>query len=83
MTASDEKKLLLQELGSKQEELLNMRKHLEEQESKSKADIKVLVKEVKFLRKSQAELKELMNKTLKEKSELEVVCLKFPLQLTG
>ncbi|CAD5189994.1 unnamed protein product [Musa acuminata subsp. malaccensis] len=71
MTASDEKKLLLQELGSKQEELLNMRKHLEEQESKSKADIKVLVKEVKFLRKSQAELKELMNQTLKEKSELE------------
>ncbi|URE40496.1 PX [Musa troglodytarum] len=71
MTASDEKEVLLQELGSKQEELLNMRKHLGEQESKSKADIKVLVKEVKFLRKSQAELKELLNQTLKEKSELE------------
>ncbi|RRT43863.1 hypothetical protein B296_00056130 [Ensete ventricosum] len=71
MTASDEKDVLLQELGSKQEELLNMRKHLEEQESKSKVDIKVLVKEVKFLRKSQAELKELLNQTLKEKSELE------------
>ncbi|CAL9071113.1 unnamed protein product [Musa textilis] len=71
MTASDEKEVLLQELGSKQEELLNMRKHLEEQESKSKADIKVLIKEVKFLRKSQTELEELLNQTLKEKSELE------------
>ncbi|CAL9074837.1 unnamed protein product [Musa textilis] len=71
MTASDEKEVWLQELGSKQEELLNMRKHLEEQESRSKADIKVLVKEVKFLRKSQTELKELLNQTLKEKSELE------------
>ncbi|WOL13542.1 hypothetical protein Cni_G22312 [Canna indica] len=71
--ASDEKELLMQQLGNKQDELENMRKRLEEVELKSKADIKVLIKEVKFLRKSQAELKEMLNQSLKEKAELEGV----------
>lgn len=73
--AKEEKDCLQQELYSKQEEFVKMQKHLEELELKSKADIKVLVKEVKFLRKSQAELKEMLNQSVKEKTELEVSLL--------
>ncbi|XP_010928331.1 PX domain-containing protein EREL1 isoform X1 [Elaeis guineensis] len=76
ITASGEKELLLRELDTKQEELEIMQKRLEELEMKSKADIKVLVKEVKFLRSSQAELRELLNQSLKEKTELERVAHK-------
>ncbi|XP_010913328.1 PX domain-containing protein EREL1 isoform X3 [Elaeis guineensis] len=72
-TAHGEKELLLQELDAKQEVLGTMQKHLEELEKKSKADIKVLVKEVKFLRSSQVELKEMLNQSLREKTELERV----------
>nr|XP_009385143.1 PREDICTED: uncharacterized protein LOC103972507 isoform X1 [Musa acuminata subsp. malaccensis] len=72
-TASDETELLLQEVHCKEEELQNMQKCLAELEMKSKADIKVLVKEVKSLRKSQAELREVLNQSLKEKTDLEVV----------
>ncbi|XP_042468738.1 PX domain-containing protein EREL1-like isoform X1 [Zingiber officinale] len=74
--AKEEKDCLQQELDSKQEELVNMQKSLEELELKSKADIKVLVKEVKFLRKSQAELKEILNQSVREKTELEGVLRK-------
>lgn len=73
-TASDETELLLHEVHCKEEELQNMQKCLAELEMKSKADIKVLVKEVKSLRKSQAELREVLNQSLKEKTDLEVVC---------
>ncbi|KAG6502989.1 hypothetical protein ZIOFF_035278 [Zingiber officinale] len=73
--AKEEKDCLQQELDNKQEELVNMQKRLEELELKSKANIKVLVKEVKFLRKSQAELKEMLNQSVKEKTELEVSLL--------
>ncbi|XP_008788832.2 PX domain-containing protein EREL1-like isoform X3 [Phoenix dactylifera] len=75
-TASGEKELLLRELDTKQEELEIMQKRLEELEMKSKVDIKVLVKEVKFLRSSQAELREMLNQSLKEKTELERVARK-------
>ncbi|OAY62878.1 hypothetical protein ACMD2_17211 [Ananas comosus] len=72
-TASGEKEMLLQELDNKQEEIKSLQKHLEEVEMKSKADVKVLVKEVKSLRNSQAELKQVLNRNLKEKTDLERV----------
>lgn len=71
--ASGENDLLLQELDSKQEQIDKLQRHIAGVEMKSKADIKVLVKEVKFLRGSQAELKEMLNQSIKEKTELERV----------
>lgn len=76
-TASGEKEMLLQELDNKQEEIKSLQKHLEEVEMKSKADVKVLVKEVKSLRNSQAELKQVLNRNLKEKTDLEVCAKNF------
>ncbi|KAF3329553.1 Sorting nexin-4 [Carex littledalei] len=70
-SASDEKELLVQDLESKQEELNIVRRHLEEVEKKSKSDIKVLVKEVRTLRSSQAELKKMTNRYSEEKTELQ------------
>lgn len=69
-----EKDIMPQELDPYKEQLENLSKRYEELEAKSKADIKVLVKEVKFLRSSQKELKYELSKSLKEKSEAEVVC---------
>ncbi|XP_074557227.1 PX domain-containing protein EREL1-like, partial [Curcuma longa] len=74
--ANEEKQSLQQGLDSNQEKIDDMRKLMEERELKSKADIKVLVKEVKVLRKSQAELKDMLNQSLKEKTELEGIVLK-------
>lgn len=71
-SASGEKELLVQELESKTEELNIVKRHLEEVEKKSKSDIKVLVKEVKSLRSSQAELKKIANQYSEEKTELQV-----------
>lgn len=62
------------QLDSSKEQLENLSKRYEELEAKSKADIKVLVKEVKSLRSSQTELKHELSKSLKEKSEAEVIC---------
>ena len=62
------------QLDSSKEQLENLSKRYEELEAKSKADIKVLVKEVKSLRSSQTELKHELGKSLKEKSEAEVIC---------
>ncbi|CAA6670487.1 unnamed protein product [Spirodela intermedia] len=58
-------------LRRKKEQVTNLQRRLEEVEMKSKSDIKVLVKEVKSLRKSQVELTEKLNKSIKEKTELE------------
>lgn len=69
--ARDEKEVLCQELSTKQEQIVNLERHLEHLEKKSKADIKLLVKEVKFLRNSQAELKEMLDLSTKEKDDLE------------
>ncbi|OMO90808.1 hypothetical protein COLO4_18872 [Corchorus olitorius] len=63
---------MLQELNATKEQLKNMSRQYEELEAKSKADIKVLVKEVKSLRKSQKELKQEVAQSLSEKSEAEV-----------
>lgn len=66
-----EKELLLHELDNKTEQLKKLQMHQEEFEIKSKSDIRALVKEVKSLRTSQAELKEAFSDLEKEKNSLE------------
>lgn len=56
----------------KTEQVKALQKHFEELEIKSKSDVRLLIKEVKFLRSSQAELKEVLSHSLKEKTELDV-----------
>lgn len=67
-----ESKTLLDELDFAREQLADLHKHHEELEVKSKADVKLLVKEVKSLRSSQSELKQDLTRVMKEKLELEV-----------
>ncbi|KAF5748170.1 phox domain-containing family protein [Tripterygium wilfordii] len=67
----DENFELLDDLNATKEQLEKLSKQYEELEAKSKADIKVLVKEVKSLRRSQTELKQELSQSLKEKSEVE------------
>ncbi|XP_021275531.1 PX domain-containing protein EREL1 isoform X2 [Herrania umbratica] len=69
---NEEKDAMLQELNATKEQLKNISRQYEELEAKSKADIKLLVKEVKSLRKSQKELKQEAGQSLSEKSEAEV-----------
>ncbi|XP_034695390.1 PX domain-containing protein EREX-like [Vitis riparia] len=71
-----ENEMLLQELDVAREQFENLQKHQEESEAKSKADIKLLVKEVKSLRGSQSELKQELSKLMKEKIEVERVLQK-------
>ncbi|OVA13728.1 Phox homologous domain [Macleaya cordata] len=75
-SAVREKEWLVQELDSTKQKLVNLQKFHEELLLKSKADTKVLVKEVKSLRNSQTELKQELGQSLKEKSELERVLQK-------
>lgn len=63
----------MRELGSSKEQLEILSKQYEELEARSKADRKVLVKEVKSLRSSQAKLEHELSKSLTEKSEAEVI----------
>ncbi|XP_038692344.1 PX domain-containing protein EREX-like isoform X2 [Tripterygium wilfordii] len=65
--------MLLQELGVAREQLEKLHEVHEELEVKSKADLKVLVKEVKSLRISQSELKQELSRLMKEKLELEKI----------
>lgn len=75
--AAEEKDAMLQELNATKEQLNSISKRYEELELKSKADIKVLVKEVKSLRKSQKELKQEAGQSLSEKAEAEVTLCTF------
>lgn len=68
-----ENDMLLQELDASRLQLENLQKYHEEFEAKSKTDVKLLVKEVKFLRNSQSELKQELSRLLKEKLEVEVM----------
>lgn len=68
-----ENDMLLQELDASRLQLENLQKYHEEFEVKSKTDVKLLVKEVKFLRNSQSELKQELSRLLKEKLEVEVM----------
>ncbi|RDY14290.1 PX domain-containing protein EREL1, partial [Mucuna pruriens] len=67
--------VLLQNLDATKEQLEILSKQYGELEAKSKADVKVLVKEVKSLRNSQTKLKKELNESLKEKSETEKLLL--------
>uniref|UniRef100_A0A7N0R8E4 PX domain-containing protein n=1 Tax=Kalanchoe fedtschenkoi TaxID=63787 RepID=A0A7N0R8E4_KALFE len=66
---AEEKDALSQELGTTKEQLKSLQKHYEELELKSKADIKVLVKEVKLLRSSQRQLKDELSQSDQEKAD--------------
>nr|XP_025888148.1 PX domain-containing protein EREL2 isoform X2 [Solanum lycopersicum] len=69
--ASQEKDTVLQELDATKQKLNELQKQHQELEVKSKADVKVLIKEVKSLRGSQADLKKQLNHSLEEKLEAE------------
>ncbi|KAL3736813.1 hypothetical protein ACJRO7_025702 [Eucalyptus globulus] len=66
-----ERDLFLNELDVAREHLSKLHKRNEELEAKSKADVKLLVKEVKSLRSSQSELKQELGRLMKEKIEVE------------
>ncbi|CAN4076907.1 unnamed protein product [Withania somnifera] len=74
--ASQEKDRVLQELDATKRKLDELRKQHEELEVKSKADVKVLIKEVRSLRGTQADLKKQLNHSLEKKWEAERVCEK-------
>ncbi|KAL4386465.1 hypothetical protein GQ457_09G008170 [Hibiscus cannabinus] len=75
-TMMEERKMLIQELDVARKQLADLKKIHEELEVKSKADVKLLVKEVKSLRSSQSELKQELSRVMKEKLELERVTQK-------
>ncbi|CAK7356947.1 unnamed protein product [Dovyalis caffra] len=64
-------KMLLEQLDVARKELEDLHKDHEELQVKSKADVKLLVKEVKSLRTSQMELKHELSRLMKEKLEVE------------
>lgn len=63
----------MEELDATRKQLEILSKQYEELQAKSKEDIRFLAKEFKSLQKSQAELKDKLGQSLKEKSEVEVV----------
>lgn len=64
-------KMLLQQLDVARKDFEDLHKDHEELQVKSKADLKLLVKEVKSLRNSQRELKQELSRLMKEKLEVE------------
>ncbi|WCJ40524.1 Phox (PX) domain-containing protein [Euphorbia peplus] len=66
-----ENEMLLRQLDVAREDFDNLQKHHQELELKSKADVKLLVKEVKSLRSSESDLKQELSRLLKEKLEVE------------
>ncbi|XP_010487435.1 PREDICTED: cingulin [Camelina sativa] len=66
-----ENQMLLQQINDLREEFENFHIEHEELEVKSKAELKVLVKEVKSLRTIQSELRQELSRTMKEKLEME------------
>ncbi|KAI6689921.1 hypothetical protein NL676_026749 [Syzygium grande] len=71
LSVIQERDLLLNELDVAREHLGKLHQHNEELEAKSKADVKLLVKEVKSLRSSQSELKQELGRLMREKIEVE------------
>ncbi|KAE8696125.1 signal recognition particle 54 kDa protein 2-like [Hibiscus syriacus] len=76
LSMMEETKMLMQELDVARKQLADLQKHHEELEVKSKADVKLLVKEVKSLLSSQSDLKQELSHVVKEKLELERVVQK-------
>ncbi|XP_009783198.1 PX domain-containing protein EREL2 [Nicotiana tabacum] len=66
-----ENERLYEELSAAQQQINSLRKHHLESDSKSKADVKLLIKEIKSLRTSQTEQKQELCKLAKEKAEVE------------
>ncbi|XP_010447433.1 PREDICTED: uncharacterized protein LOC104730058 isoform X1 [Camelina sativa] len=66
-----ERHVFSKELDAKKQQLEDLSKRYEELEAKSKADIKVLVKEVKSLRRSHVELEKELTQSLTDKTEAE------------
>lgn len=64
-------KNMMQELDATKQQLVELKKQHRELEANSKADIKLLVKEIKSLRSSQAEYKQQLSEATKEKFEAE------------
>ncbi|CAH8354928.1 unnamed protein product [Eruca vesicaria subsp. sativa] len=67
----EENQMLLQQLDDLTDKFENLYKEHEELEVKSKAELKVLIKEVKSLRTTQSELRVELSHTIKEKLEME------------
>ncbi|XP_016477209.1 PX domain-containing protein EREL2 isoform X2 [Nicotiana tabacum] len=66
-----ENERMYEELNAAQQQINSLRKHHLESESKSKADVKLLIKEIKSLRTSLTEQKQELCKLAKEKAEVE------------
>ncbi|OIW09064.1 hypothetical protein TanjilG_16291 [Lupinus angustifolius] len=66
-----EKQMLQHELDAAREKLEHLQKNHDEFETKSKMDMKLLIKEVKTLRSSQLELKQQLDELMKEKLDVE------------
>lgn len=81
MSILEENKILLQELDASREQLEYLQKQYEEFVMKSKADVDLFVKEIKFLRGTQSDLKQECSQMMKEKSELEVDFFLSPCRL--
>ncbi|KAF8110900.1 hypothetical protein N665_0078s0090 [Sinapis alba] len=66
-----ERNVLSKELDARKQQLEDLSRRYDELEAKSKADIKVLVKEVKSLRRSHVELEKELTQSLTDKTEAE------------
>uniref|UniRef100_A0A1J3GFJ5 PX domain-containing protein n=1 Tax=Noccaea caerulescens TaxID=107243 RepID=A0A1J3GFJ5_NOCCA len=66
-----ERYVLSKELDARKQQLEDLSRRYEELEAKSKADVKILVKEVKSLRRSHVELEKELTQSLTDKSEAE------------
>ncbi|CAN6918730.1 unnamed protein product [Brassica oleracea] len=66
-----ERNVLSKELNARKQQLEDLSRRYDELEAKSKADIKVLVKEVKSLRRSHVELEKELTQSLTDKTEAE------------
>ncbi|VVB10717.1 unnamed protein product [Arabis nemorensis] len=71
LSTISEKHVLSKELDARKQQLENLSRRYEELEAKSKADVKVLVKEVKSLRRSHVELEKELAQSLTDKTEAE------------
>ncbi|CAN4086407.1 unnamed protein product [Withania somnifera] len=70
-----ENEKLYEELDAAQQQINSLQKQHLELDSKSNADVELLVKEIKSLRSSHSELKQELSKLEKEKAEVEMILL--------
>ncbi|CAA7046812.1 unnamed protein product [Microthlaspi erraticum] len=66
-----ERHVMSKELDARKQQLEDLSRRYEELEAKSKADVKILVKEVKSLRRSHVELEKELTQSLTDKTEAE------------